>query len=200
MLFLKASRCNSSNIKFIQIHQTFGVKSQRGQLPPLPPRWRSPWALDVLELYGHQTQAVHERDKKPTLHKKLEKLLPRSPERSAIPYTIPSKPRVTVNIGNVEIEESAISLLSKGPQFAVLGNSKSGLKRKLEEADVAFERYAYAKRWAPHIELSIISNDKTTQDLDLRNPEKHKSQPLPLYTSHNWKQTTWHKSSDPSGV
>ena len=86
-----------------------------------------------------------------------------------------------MNIGQVEIEDPAVSLLSKGPNFAVLDNSKHGLKRKLEEAEVAFERYAYAKRWAPHIELSEIIKDKNAQDLDIRNPEKHKSQPPPLH-------------------
>ena len=134
-------------------------------------------ALDLVELYGHQIKAVHDRDKKHTLQSKLNKLSANITEKE--PLIIKNKPRVTYNIGNVELEEPAVSLLSKGPKFAVLDNSKSGLKRKLEEAEVGLERYAYAVRWAPF--LPLPDTDKTATPLDLRNPEKRKSQPPPRH-------------------
>ena len=137
-------------------------------------------ALDFIEVYNNQVEAVHIRDKKSKQENKLMNL-PSYKEIRDKPPTYPT--RVTF-LGDVDLSTDATTLLSKGPNFAVQNNSKKALKRKELEAEVSIERYAYGVRWANKIRDSGAINTMCTDRsrFKINDPENHKTQPPPLKT------------------
>ena len=144
-------------------------------------------ALDFITVYGDQIDAVLERDKRSRQKMKLDVLY----EDRVKELRQAEQPKSRVHCLDHNLSEDQRKVLSYGPNFAILDNSKREMMKKSEEAEVGLERYFYGKRWAYHatsnsaelfgrmVESEGLQTERGKEEkkLEFRNPEASKKQP-----------------------
>ena len=138
-------------------------------------------ALNYIDVYIGQIEAVHLKDKKLKQQRKLSTITPynKKQEENILDENGNLAQRITL-LGDVELSREISTLLSKGPNFVVADTSKQALKKKINGAEVGFERFAYGVRWLRVIEEENELHSNT--GLRINNPETVKKQPPPLKT------------------